>query len=180
MLANAGISCLESTFAAYSLHTFGWSAAKVGACYLLTSVPSVLMSGLAGPIGNRVGDRPLVLKVGLAMQGIFMMIGPKELLSVEVISLIGLGFGMGIVDGTGNPILDEASADHFGGSAKIFVLSNIAVQLGFVVGPVLGNAIVERYGFSKCCLVAGAAMVLYAPVISSGGAKASSQEPLLA
>jgi len=180
MVTNAGISCLESTFPRYALHTFGWSAGQVGASYLLTSVPSVIMSGCAGPLGNRVGNRPLVLKVGVAIQGLFTMLGPKELLSVEAISLLGLGFGMGIVDGVGTPILGEASADHFGGTGKIFVLSNAAVQLGFVAGPVLGNAIVERCGFSWCCIIMGAAMFFYAPVIDSRKVASSNRDPLLA
>uniref|UniRef100_A0A7S2TFC7 Major facilitator superfamily (MFS) profile domain-containing protein n=1 Tax=Prorocentrum micans TaxID=2945 RepID=A0A7S2TFC7_PROMC len=100
------------------------------------------------------------------------MIGPKSLLWVNLLSFVGLGAGMGIIDGATPSLLAEVASDRFGGSGKIFVLSNVAVQLGFAVGPVLGNAIVGHYGFGVCSAVTGAALLACVPLVR--GRRASS------
>lgn len=165
LVANAGISCFESTFARYGQDTFRMTASQVGAFYLITSVPSILFSGFSGPIGNYLGDRNLLLRLGLLIQGAFTILGPKDNIWLEFVSLIGLGVGMGIVDGSVNPILGDVADEYFHGTGRIFVLANTAVQAGFVVGPVLGNAVVQSFDWPMTCLVTGGALVLYAPCI---------------
>eukprot|EP00929_Paragymnodinium_shiwhaense_P002051 TRINITY_DN102244_c0_g1_i1.p1 TRINITY_DN102244_c0_g1~~TRINITY_DN102244_c0_g1_i1.p1 ORF type:complete len:389 (+),score=76.20 TRINITY_DN102244_c0_g1_i1:91-1257(+) len=173
MVANAAISCLESTFARYCLETFGWSVSTVGAAYLATSVPSCFMSGISGPLGAWLGDRTLLLKVGLAMQGVFTMLGPKDNVSMEMVSLFGLGAGMGVVDGCANPVLGEVAAANFGGTGKIFVLANTFVQLGFVLGPIVGNMLVECFGFANTSVVMGGAAVAYSAFLRKPAVEAN-------
>lgn len=168
VVANAAISSLESTIARFAGEAFGLSAGRVGALFLFVSVPSVVMSGFAGPVGNRIGRTNLV-RAGLMAQGIFTMLGPKRSLIVEVVSLLGLGLGMGAIDGAAPALLAELCK----GSGKIFVLSNAAVQLGFVIGPVLGNAVVARSSFGAWCLLAGAFLVAYAPMVRDGRHRAA-------
>ncbi|CAK0881826.1 unnamed protein product [Prorocentrum cordatum] len=162
--ANAAISCLESTVARHLREAFGLSAGQVGAAFLLVSGPSCLLSGAAGPLGNRLGRARLV-RAGLLLQGLSTMLGPKSWLWVNLVSFVGIGAGMGAIDGATPSLLGEVASERFGGSGKIFVLSNVAVQLGFVVGPILGNSIVGVYGFGVCSVAAGAALVVYAPII---------------
>jgi len=162
--ANAAISCLEATVAHYLFQTFGFNAGQVGAMFLLVSVPSCLASGFAGPVGNRLGRANLV-RWGLVIQGLFTMLGPKRFLLVEAASLLGLGLGMGIIDGAAPSLLGEVAEDRFKGTSKIFVLSNVAVQFGFVLGPLCGSAIAETGGFGACCLATGGALLVYAPLI---------------
>lgn len=166
LVANAGISCFESTFPRYGQETFGMTATQVGAFYLVTSAPSCLMSGLSGPIGNRLGDRRLLLLLGLLCQGVSTTLGPKNDLRLEVASLFGMGLGMGIVDGVVNPILGEVAAEHFHGTGRIYVLANTAVQAGFVAGPVAGNAIVQGFDWSTTCYVSGGMLVLYSAIFA--------------
>lgn len=164
VIANAAISCLESTIALYLGKTFGMSVGQVGAVYLLTSAPCCLAAGFAGPIGNRLG-RPLMLQTGLLLQGIFTALGPKSSMAVEALSLIGLGVGMGFVDSTSPPILGQVADEKFQGSGKIFVLSNVSVQTGFILGPIIGNAIVQASDFGTCSLVYGGLLVVYAAYV---------------
>lgn len=164
--ANAAISCLEATVARYLFQTFGFNAGQVGALFLLVSVPSCLASGFAGPVGNRLGRANLV-RWGLVMQGLFTMLGPKRFLLVQAASMLGLGLGMGIIDGAAPSLLGEVAEDRFRGTSKIFVLSNVAVQFGFVLGPLCGSAIAETAGFGVCCLATGGALLAYAPLIAS-------------
>jgi len=184
LLANAAISSLESSTARYFMDTFGFSIAQVSLFYMITSVPSCAMSGIAGPIGNRLG-RGGVMTLGLFLQGFFTLLGPKDSLHVEVVSFFCLGIGMGAIDGTAPALLSEAARDEFGGTGKVYVMQNVATQSGFVVGPVLGNALVEARGFAFSMLALGAALVAYAPLFArpawsraKGGAP-SAQKPLL-
>lgn len=164
VLANAGISCLESTVTRYMMHTFEFTIGQVGALFLLVSAPACLLSGMAGALGNRIGRATLV-QAGLVIQGLFSALGPKHMFGVEVLSLVGIGAGMGAIDGASPSLLGEAAEKHFGGTGKIFVLSNVAVQLGFVVGPVLGSIVAGRFGFSACSVAAGALLLAYAPLV---------------
>mmetsp|Transcript_36538 Transcript_36538/g.73665 ORF Transcript_36538/g.73665 Transcript_36538/m.73665 type:complete len:522 (+) Transcript_36538:95-1660(+) len=163
--ANAAISCLESTIARHLTYTFGLTTGQIGAMFLLVSVPSCVMSGFAGPLGNRFG-RTVLLRVGLVVQGFFTALGPKTSSGVVAASLLGLGAGMGLVDGATPPLLGEVADKRFGGSGKIFVLSNVAVQMGFVLGPLAGNAVVQACGFGVSCLVNGGVLLAYSQLVS--------------
>lgn len=164
VVANAGISCLESTVARHLSVNFGLAVASVGSFFLLVSAPSCLLSALAGPIGNRIGQGALV-RAGLLVQGLFTCLGPKSSLGANVVSMLGLGAGMGMIDGAAPALLGAVADKHFKGSGKIFILSNMAVQLGFVVGPVLGNVMVEACGFGGCCVASGSLLVVYAALL---------------
>lgn len=179
MAANAAISCLESTVSRYFMVHFDFSPGQVGAFYLNTSVPSIIASGFAGHIGNYFGRRRAIAAT-LVLQGLFMMLGPKSLLSVEVLSFAGIGFAMGGTDGMMPALLGEFVDERFGGSGKIYVLSNVAVQVGFVLGPILGNAVTQLYGFQACCVVLGGMLVLCSAVFSSLPKSHSLADALLA
>lgn len=172
VVANAGISCLESTVARHLSFSFGMAAASVGAFFLLVSVPSCLLSGFAGPIGNRIGQRTLV-RMGLLVQGFFTCLGPKSCFGVNVVSMLGLGAGMGMIDGATPALLGTVADKYFQGSGKIFVLSNMAVQLGFVIGPVLGNIVVEAHGFGRCCMASGALLIAYTALLRNPAEEAA-------
>merc|ERR1711924_174768 len=144
--------------------TFGFDVAKVGLFYHLNSVPCVSMSAFAGPLGNRFGRSTMVF-FGLLVQGLSTMLWPKNVLAINAISMVGIGIGMGIVDGATPALLSDVAGKLFQGTGKVFVLSNAGVQLGFVIGPILGNALFGAYGFSTCCGIFGLVLVAYAPVI---------------
>jgi len=164
IIANAAISCQESTIARYAMETFDFSVGQVGMYYLVTSVPTTLASGWAGHLANRIGLRRTV-GGGLLLQGLFTALGPKNNLVVNAISMVVLGLGMGFVDGGAPSLLGDTSDKYFQGSGKIYVLSNVGIQAGFVFGPIGGSALVEAYGFTICCIVTGLILVVYSPLV---------------
>eukprot|EP00405_Crypthecodinium_cohnii_P007826 CAMPEP_0206420958 /NCGR_PEP_ID=MMETSP0324_2-20121206/1175_1 /ASSEMBLY_ACC=CAM_ASM_000836 /TAXON_ID=2866 /ORGANISM="Crypthecodinium cohnii, Strain Seligo" /LENGTH=367 /DNA_ID=CAMNT_0053884987 /DNA_START=150 /DNA_END=1253 /DNA_ORIENTATION=- len=181
MLGNAAISCLESTTARYFMTTFGFTVGQVSLFYLLTSVPSCIASGVAGPLSNKFGGG-IIMEVGLGVQGFFTLLGPKDVVAMEIVCFLLIGTGMGALDdGTAPAILGEVADRKFGGTGKIYLLSNVAVQSGFVVGPVLGNAVVEYSNFSCGMLVMGGLLFGYAVWIFLTTRSAPRRsEPLLA
>lgn len=176
MFANAAISCLESTIARYLMETFGFATGQVGAMFLLVTVPSCLVAGLAGYLGNWMGLATIV-RAGLVVQGLATMLGPKSMLWVQAISLWGTGVGMGAIDGAAQSLLDSVVKEIFaGGTGKIFVLSGVAVQMGFFLGPVAGGSVAAVGGFGVCCLATGGALLAYAPLVRSRGRRRAAQE----
>lgn len=49
-------------------------------------------------------------------------------------------------------------------TGRIYVMLNILVQAGFILGPVLGNGLVEVFGFEVCSDVLGGFLLVYAVV----------------
>mmetsp|Transcript_38575 Transcript_38575/g.111264 ORF Transcript_38575/g.111264 Transcript_38575/m.111264 type:complete len:128 (+) Transcript_38575:2-385(+) len=122
---------------------------------------------------------------GLACQGLWTLMGPKSVIPLEVVCFMFLGSGMGAVDGTSPAILGDIADRKFGGTGRIYLMSNVAVQAGFVVGPVLGNAVVEVGGFPGGMLVMGGALLIYSAVFAATtaarrAAKTPASAPLLA
>jgi len=71
LIANAAISCLESTLGYYLEHNMGMSTGQVGLIYVTTALPSVICSSYAGDLGNWYG-RWVVILVGMVIQGSFL------------------------------------------------------------------------------------------------------------
>lgn len=97
---------------------------------------------------------------GMFWLAVGTFIQPKDNLWVELVSFIILGLVMGCVDGIGPTILDEVADRKFNNTGMIFVIENIAVQLGFVVGPIFGQAINQHFGFTASQMVNGIGVLI--------------------
>ena len=151
-VANASISCLEANIGAYLQQDMGLSVSASGLTYIVTALPSVAASFVAGSIGNRCG-RWQTVSAGLVVQGLFYSLSPKDNIWVEYISLVGLGVGMGLVDGVTPALLGAMSDERFGGTGVIYAVNTASVQLGFMVGPVGGGALKQLFGFQTMSVV---------------------------
>ena len=103
--------------------------------------------------------------LGCVLEGGFMMLWPKRSFAVEVISLFFVGAGMGLVDGAAPALLGQETDRLLGPTGKVYVLSNFAVQGGFLLGPLVGNMITQAAGFTAASIVCGASLVLYTLVL---------------
>jgi len=162
--ANGAISCLEATFGNYMEDQFGFSVQQIGMLYVIGAVPSVIGSKIAGGLGNKYG-RWKVVMAGMIVQGSFYALGPKTSFAVEVISLVMLGLGMGLVDGCAPALLAQRSEMSHGGTGIVYTLNTMAVQCGFIFGPLVGSAIMEHYGFAVMSAILGGFMVLVSPTM---------------
>ena len=163
-IANAGISALEATFGSYGFAHLGLSVSDVGLMYLWTTIPSISasMTGV-NILHSKLGLRKSkVIALGLVTQGLFFMMGPKTAV-INKISFVGLGVGMGLIDGM-TPSLNAQLADaRHKGSTAVHSFSTMAIQGGFIAGPIIGSYISSLFGFWGMSLILGGAMVVYAP-----------------
>ena len=97
-LANTTIGCLCSAVGKFTMTTFRLSSAQVGWLFLWTSIPDCAVCLCGGAILARLGSYRTAT-LALLVQGFFFVLGPKDVYLVEQISLIGIGLGMGLVDG---------------------------------------------------------------------------------
>eukprot|EP01061_Rhynchopus_euleeides_P022559 TRINITY_DN36832_c0_g1_i1.p1 TRINITY_DN36832_c0_g1~~TRINITY_DN36832_c0_g1_i1.p1 ORF type:complete len:433 (+),score=176.53 TRINITY_DN36832_c0_g1_i1:68-1300(+) len=164
-IANAAISALEATFGVFGLKELNLTLGEVGLMYLWTTIPSILASALAGPFlhGTLFFEKYQVISAGLVLQGAFFMLGPKTVPMLNEVSFIGVGIGMGLIDGM-CPSLNAQLADaRHKGSTAVHSLSTMCIQGGFIAGPLLGSFLADTIGFWGMGIVLGGAMVLYAP-----------------
>ena len=82
-----------------------------------------------------------------------------------MVSLVGLGFGMGLVDGCAPAMLGQTSELSHDGTGIVYTLNTMAVQVGFVFGPVIGSIIMEKSGFWAMSVVLGCFMIVVSPVM---------------
>ena len=162
VIANATIAALESAGTSFFRETFGFGPAEVGAYFMFTSVPCCLTVVLSPYLAKaRTMNSKNVLLVGNILQGFGMVLGPKNSVVLGAVSLVVAGLGMGFVDGISPALLGEVTDREFGGSSRIFVLNTCACQLGFVVGPLVGNLIYSEVGYVVFCYCFGAAQVAF-------------------
>eukprot|EP00937_MAST-01D_sp_MAST-1D-sp2_P000292 g292.t1 len=164
LFANAAISCLEATCGQFLKREHGLGASEVGLAYMATAGPSVLGSKLGGWLGNRNG-RWKVMLWGMVLQGVFYALGPKNEMAVVLVSFVGAGLGMGLVDGTAPAMLSDVGTLYHDGTGVVFTLQTAAIQVGFIVGPVCGSALMQTYSFQSMSFVLGGLMVLFSPLL---------------
>eukprot|EP01060_Flectonema_neradi_P027887 TRINITY_DN3752_c0_g4_i1.p1 TRINITY_DN3752_c0_g4~~TRINITY_DN3752_c0_g4_i1.p1 ORF type:complete len:409 (+),score=48.42 TRINITY_DN3752_c0_g4_i1:27-1229(+) len=165
LFANMAISALEATFGIYGLKALGLGPSAVGILYLFSTIPTMLASKCCAPLQRYCGVRWYVVCGGLILQGTSFMLGPKSNLFLEVVSFVGLGTGMGLIDGTAPEINSAIAKERYGGSTAVHSLSICAIQVGFIIGPLLGNYLMEHINFWGMSFMLGLFMVLYSPVM---------------
>ena len=143
----------------------------------------MLGAKLAGSLGGLSDGRKRwrVALVGLIVQGGFfacqsMDLPGVSLVTVQVVCMLGLGLGMGLVDGSCPALLAESSEARHGGTGVVYTLSTAATQLGFLIGPVGGSAVMAGASFGSMCLLLGAVMWGFAPLVPAVYRRAGAAE----
>ena len=72
---------------------------------------------------------------------------------------------MGLVDGCAPAMLGQVSEMSHGGTGIVYTLNTMAVQIGFVFGPIIGSVIMEHHGFGVMSIVLGGFMMVVSPVM---------------
>ena len=81
--------------------------------------------------------------------------------------MLGLGLGMGLVDGSCPAMLAERTEARHDGTGVVYTLSTASTQFGFLLGPVGGSLVMASSGFGVMCLMLGGVMWLYSPLLPS-------------
>nr|DBA30195.1 TPA: hypothetical protein GDO54_006208 [Pyxicephalus adspersus] len=136
-----------------------------GLAFLPASISYLLCTNLFGTLSHKMG-RWLCTLVGMLVVGVSLLCVP---LAGNIYGLIGpnagIGIALGMVDASIMPIMghlvDLRHTSVYGG---IYAISDIALCMGFAVGPSTGGAIAKALGFPWLMVIIGVINIIYAPL----------------
>uniref|UniRef100_A0A2K6FXV5 Solute carrier family 18 member A1 n=1 Tax=Propithecus coquereli TaxID=379532 RepID=A0A2K6FXV5_PROCO len=136
-----------------------------GVVFLPASVSYLIGTNLFGVLANKMG-RWLCALVGMVVVGTSLLCVP---LAHNIFGLIGpnagLGFAIGMVDSSMMPtmghLVDLRHASVYG---SIYAIADVALCMGFAIGPSTGGAIVQAVGFPWLMVITGVVNIVYAPL----------------
>ena len=173
-------SGMESVFALFSQHTYGWGAPQNGYVFTYVGVIMVVVQGgLIGRMVKQWGERRLLIGGLVLLAGGLALLAVSTTLAILLVALALLSIGNGAVSPTSSTLLSLASPPAARG-ATLGLAQGIA-GLGRAVGPLLATSIFATAGAGVPFLLgaglAGVAMVL--GLSSALGAKQMQTAPEL-
>ena len=156
----------QTTFALFTARRFGFDAPKTGYVFAAFGVlGAIIQGGFIRPIVRRLGDKSTFM-LGLAC-GAFGLLACAMVDSVPLfmLTLVPLAFGIGF----GHPTMASlvslvADGDEQG---RVQGAAGAVESLGRTIGPVWGNASLERIG-EAAPYVSAAALLLLTLVLAAG------------
>ncbi|XP_056134233.1 chromaffin granule amine transporter [Lampris incognitus] len=163
--ANMGVAILEPTLPIWMMQTMCSPRWQLGMAFLPASVSYLIGTNLFGVMANKMG-RWLCSMLGMFIVGISLLCVP---LATSIYGLIGpnggLGFAIGMVDSSMMAIMgylvDIRHASVYG---SVYAIADVALCLGFTIGPSTGGALVRAVGFPNLMVFIGIINILYAPL----------------
>ncbi len=159
-------SVFQTTFALFAARRFGFDAPKTGYFFAAFGVLGVVVQGgFIRPIVKRLGDKPtFILGLGCGIVGL-LAAGFSHTVTMFAISMVPLALGIGF----GHPTMSSLVSLSAGGDeqGRVQGAASAVESLGRTMGPVWGNASLERLGDSTP-YVSAAACLLLTLVITAG------------
>jgi len=159
-------SIFQTTFALFAQRRFQFDASRTG--YFLAGfgvLGAIIQGGFIRPIVKRTGDKSMFIAgvlfsiVGLVAAAL------SHSVTLFAISLVPLAFGMGFGHPTVSSLVSRAGRGDEQG--RVQGAASAVESLGRTVGPVWGNASLEKYGEASPFL-SGAAFLVVALLIVLG------------
>ncbi|KAK5622544.1 hypothetical protein CRENBAI_001785, partial [Crenichthys baileyi] len=175
ILISAGVSCafpqklgvaiLEPTLPIWMMQTMCSPKWQLGMAFLPASISYLIGTNLFGVLANKMG-RWLCSMVGMFIVGISLLCVP---FATSIYGLIGpnggLGFAIGMVDSSMMAIMaylvDIRHASVYG---SVYAIADVALCMGFAIGPSTGGALVQAVGFPCLMVFIGIINIVYAPL----------------
>ncbi|XP_052459379.1 chromaffin granule amine transporter-like [Carassius gibelio] len=163
--ANMGVAILEPTLPIWMMQTMCSPKWQLGMAFLPASVSYLIGTNLFGILANKMG-RWLCSMIGMLIVGISLLCVP---FATDIYGLIGpnggLGFAIGMVDSSMMAIMGYlVDIRHMSVYGTVYAIADVALCIGFAVGPSLGGAIVRAIGFPNLMVIIGIINILYAPL----------------
>ncbi|KAJ7993787.1 hypothetical protein DPEC_G00258340 [Dallia pectoralis] len=163
--ANMGVAILEPTLPIWMMQTMCSPKWQLGMAFLPASISYLIGTNLFGMLANKMG-RWLCSMIGMFIVGVSLLCVP---LAKNIYGLIGpnagLGFAIGMVDSSMMAIMgylvDIRHASVYG---SVYAIADVALCMGFAIGPSTGGALVRAIGFPYLMVFIGIINILYAPL----------------
>jgi DHA1 family tetracycline resistance protein-like MFS transporter len=153
------VSIFQTTFALFAARRFDFNASRTG--YFLAAfgvMGAVIQGGLIRPIVKRTGDKAMFIAgIVFSIAGLAAAAASHSV-TLFAVSLVPLAFGMGFGHPTVSSLVSRAGrVDEQG---RVQGAASAVESLGRTIGPVWGNASLQRYGEATPFLSGAAFLVL--------------------
>ncbi|KAJ5524271.1 Tetracycline resistance protein TetA/multidrug resistance protein MdtG, partial [Penicillium frequentans] len=161
-------TCFNATIPLHVQETFGWGPSKVGLLFSCLSLPGFVLGPFAGWLRDRIGTKyPAVISL-IIQAGVLVLLGfagnervpwlsaQQHGGKVYIASVTAMGALRPLVSGLGPLELTDAVKEHqekiLGifvpeGLSRVFALMETASSIGMMIGPLLGGALRELFGY---------------------------------
>jgi DHA1 family tetracycline resistance protein-like MFS transporter len=140
-----GFAIFQTTFALFAARRFGFDASRTGYFFAGFGVlGAVIQGGFIRPIVRHAGDKAtFVTGVAFAVVGL-VAAAMAHSVAVFALTLVPLAFGMGFGHPTVSSMVSRAARGDEQG--RVQGAASAVESLGRTVGPIWGNASLQRYG----------------------------------
>ncbi|KAG2468961.1 VMAT1 protein, partial [Polypterus senegalus] len=162
---NMGIAMLEVTLPIWMMQTMCAPNWQLGVAFLPTSLAYLFSINMFGFLANKLG-RWICAVIGMLFLGIGLILVP---LGKNIFGLIGpnalLGIAIGMVDSSLLPIMGYlVDIRHTSVYGSVYAIADVALCLGFAIGPLTGGAIVKYLSFPYLMVIIGVINIVYTPL----------------
>jgi len=159
-------SIFQTTFALFAQRRFQFDASRTG--YFLAGfgvLGAIVQGGFIRPIVRRTGDKSMFV-AGIVFSVVGLVAAAvSHSVMLFAISLVPLAFGMGFGHPTVSSLVSRAGRG--GEQGRVQGAASAFESLGRTVGPIWGNASLEKFGESSPFL-SGAAFLVVALLLVLG------------
>jgi DHA1 family tetracycline resistance protein-like MFS transporter len=159
-------SIFQTTFALFAARRFDFNASRTG--YFMAAfgvLGAVIQGGFIRPIVKRTGDKTMFIAGALFSIAGLAAAATAHSVTLFAISLVPLAFGMGFGHPTVSSLVSRAGRGDEQG--RVQGAASAVESLGRTLGPVWGNASLQRYG-EAAPFYSGAAFLVLAVLFVIG------------
>jgi DHA1 family tetracycline resistance protein-like MFS transporter len=149
----------QTTFALFTARRFQFNASQTGYFFSAFGVlGAIVQGGLIRPVVHRLGDKPTFI-VGLLCSAVGLVAATlTHSVVLFAVTLIPLALGIGFGHPTMSSLVSRAARDNEQG--RVQGAASAVESLGRTVGPVWGNASLQRFGDATPYMSAAAFLIL--------------------
>lgn len=135
----------QTTVALFAGHRFGFDAAQTGYFFAAFGLLGAVVQGaLIGPIVRRVGDKgTFMVGVGCSVLGLLAATTAHSVW-MFIVAMVPVGVGIGFGHPTISSLVSRAARQDEQG--RVQGVASAVESLGRAIGPVWGNASLQRFG----------------------------------
>lgn len=149
---------LESIFAIWALHRYGFGPRTVGLLLLVGAVPALLMQGgMVRVLAPRLGESRLAMYGALAYVAGLLVLGLAPTIAGTVTGLVLCGLGLGAYNPSASALASRQSGQHDRGAVMGAYISSSS--LARVIGPFTSGPLYAQLGSAAPFLI-GACVTL--------------------
>src|SRR3954469_3937100 len=156
----------QTTFSLFVARRFGFGVAKTGYFFAAFGIlGAVVQGGFIRPVVKRLGDKPtFLLGLGFGIAGL-VFAAMAHTVALFALALVPLALGIGF----GHPTISSlvSLVAHGDEQGRVQGAASAVESLGRTIGPIWGNASLQRYGESTP-YISAAAFLLMTLLLSVG------------